>query len=92
MEWKSDWLLSFVRHREEAPKLHAGECILIYFLTVAGKYSELFTHLECTLAHLTAPETTKIVLHMLAIISPGHAIILISVTIVLCSFALVCIS
>lgn len=86
---KSDWLLSSVRHREEGLKHHAEEHTLNYILAVAGKYSELFPPLNCALAHLTAPEHThtqthkkQLVLHMLAIISPGLAIVLISVTIV----------
>ncbi len=43
-------------HREGGLKLHAEEQTLNYFLAVAGKYSELFPHLDCTVARLTAPE------------------------------------
>lgn len=72
LEWKSDWLLSSVSHREEQPKHHAEEHTLNYFLAVTGKYSRLFPHVDFGLdpgpSYCTG---TKIAVPRLKIISPS---------------------
>lgn len=81
---------------EEGLKCNAEEHNQNYFLAEACKYSKLFLYLHSTLTRLSEPEKNEynkyLLLHILAIISPGLATVFISVTIVLSSFAIVCIS
>lgn len=59
-QWKSDRLLASVSHRDEGIKRHFGERKLNYVLSVAGEYSKLLPHLDCTLACLIAKKIKKI--------------------------------